>query len=47
MKCNTMHVSHHSINQTLSRMILTIDKVLINLSDINAITYRCAITETT
>jgi hypothetical protein len=26
-------------------MILTIDKLLINLSDINAITYRCAITE--
>jgi hypothetical protein len=47
MKCNNMHMFHHSNNQTLSRMILTIDKLLINLSDINTITYRCAITEST
>jgi hypothetical protein len=47
MKCNNMHICQHSNNQTLSGMILTIDKVLINLSDINAITYRCAITEST
>jgi hypothetical protein len=45
MTCNTVHMFHHSNNQTLSRMILTIDKLLINLSDINAITVRCAITE--
>jgi hypothetical protein len=45
MTCNNKHMFHHLNNQTLSKMILTIDKLLINLSDIDAITYRCTITE--